>query len=223
MTKLVTTCLLGAGLMAAATTLPQSQAHEGHDGRDHAATQRNEAQGPSNRVIDSPPPFETLDNAPAPGRSPSSSTRDNQRQAPERNWSDPADRRPELSSPRAEASGVRPFSPTAPETFPRHSDNDYYPESRNRDDFANRLWTSPDDSFSYPLDRQDAHLGDYPSPDTLGGWCPHAVQPPRSLHDDRPKSSYFCDRNPYQVDSHLPRDYQREYDCPFASAELRGF
>ena len=55
MTKLLTTCLLGAGLMAAATTLPQSQSHEGHDGHDHAATQRSEAQGPSNRVIDSPP------------------------------------------------------------------------------------------------------------------------------------------------------------------------
>ena len=49
------------------------------------------------------------------------------------------------------ASDVRPFSPTAaPETFPRHSDNDYYPESRNRDDFANRQWTSPDDRFLMP-------------------------------------------------------------------------
>ena len=194
MTKIVTTCLLGAGLMAAATTLPQSQAHEGHDGHDHGTTQRSEPQVPSNRVIQTPPPFETLDNAPSAGRSHGSSTR-NQLQQPEGNWSEPADRRPELSRPRAEGGGVRPFLPTAPETFRRGSENGYYPESRrsrSRDDLSHQPWASPNEGFACPLGRQGAYFGEYPGFRRLpnasprDGWCPHAVQTPRSSHDMPP-------------------------------------
>lgn len=66
--KIIATCLLGAGLMAAVTTLPQSQAHEGHNGHDHGETfsapqeslQQTRPTELSNDVVTSPPPFETL-------------------------------------------------------------------------------------------------------------------------------------------------------------------
>lgn len=73
MTKIITTCLLGAGLMAGATILPQSQAHEGHEGHDHVrpvapsqdTPQQIQPAEPSNGVVTTPPPFETLDSKPA--------------------------------------------------------------------------------------------------------------------------------------------------------------
>jgi len=216
MTKVITTCLLGAGIMTAAATLPQSQAHEGHDGHDHGTTQQTEPQVPSNRVIETPPP-----------NSPGSSTR-NQLQQPKRNWSDAADRRPELFSPGAEGGDSRPFPSTAPETFRRDIGNDYYPESRSPDDFSHGRSVPPTGDFACPLGRRDAYLSDYPSfhgfteRSTPDGWCPYEVQSLDSSHHVRPrdsaaKSSYDLGR--YQYGNQL----SGEYDCPLAGRGFREF
>ena len=233
MTRVITTCLLGMGLMVAATTLPQSQAHEGHDGHDHGTTQSSDPQAPSNRVMETPPPFETLDNAPGQGRSTSSSTR-NQTQQAEGNWSEPADRRPELSRPRAEAGGARTFPPAATETLPRRIDNDDYPASRSRNRFTHQRWAPRSEGFAHPLSSEDAYPGDFlrfrgqRDRDTRDGSCLRAVQPrlPRHeipLHDLSLSSSYSCNVNLYQIDNHLTSDYYTSPDCPFVGGESCGF
>lgn len=67
MGKIIITCLVVAGLFAAAVEMPNTLAHEGHgnhDGHDHGPIEQPKKGEPtdSNAVITSPPPFETLNN-----------------------------------------------------------------------------------------------------------------------------------------------------------------
>jgi len=154
-------------------------------------------------------------------------------QQPKQNRSDPAARRPELLSPRAEGGDIRRFPSAAPKTFRRDFGNDYYPESRSPDDFAHGRSVPPTEDFACPLGERDAYLGDHPSvrgfaePSTLGERCPYEVQwLDDSSHDVRRRhpsyrSSY--DLNRYQHDDRRFRDYHGEYDCPNSGSEYPDF
>ena len=73
MTRTISSVLLGAGLLAGVTAMPSSQAHEGHEGHDHGPTEVVPPQVAPNEkspdIVTTPPPFETLENAPADSRS----------------------------------------------------------------------------------------------------------------------------------------------------------
>ncbi len=127
MTKLFTALLLTVGLFGGAAMLPDSQAHEGHEGHDHGSAQEAPQQvapsEPSPGVMSTPPPFETLDNESA--NSPANPDRSYAReQAPStRDWGQPYDRRFETSeppaTPRMEA-GDRPRLQAPPRTFEQY-------------------------------------------------------------------------------------------------------
>jgi hypothetical protein len=191
MTKIIATCLVGAGLMAAATTLPTSQAHEGHDGHDHGTQEAPQLDDSariaptesSNGVVTSPPPFETLDSNPAPLRPqaalPSASfpeqVRDQQLESGE-DWSQPFEPRLErrdsslqgpLTAPRTEFDDRRSETYSSDQLPP--DAYGLYPESRERDSLAPREPRPWSPRFSQPRSARDLEFySDCPS--SRGSW-----------------------------------------------------
>ena len=111
--------------------MPSSQAHEGHEGHDHGPTEVVPPQVAPNEkspdIVTTPPPFETLGNAPADTRSLPEQNHERNPAAATREWRQPNDRRirtvdPSITPPRE--FGDRPRLQAAPRAF------DEYPRDR---------------------------------------------------------------------------------------------
>ena len=131
MTRIIGTVLLGAGLLAGVTTMPSSEAHEGHEGHDHGPAEvAPERVAPSEKspdIVNTPPPFETLENAPADSSALPEQNYGRERAPSPRDWGQRNDRRlqsiePPIT-PRREFDDL-PRLQTAPRAF------DMYPRNR---------------------------------------------------------------------------------------------
>ena len=114
MTRIISTVLLGAGLLAGVTTMPSSEAHDGHEGHNHGPAEVVPRQftlsEKSPGIVTTPPPFETLEDAPADSRALSEQNYDREQAPTTRDWRQPSD---------------RPFQPSQPPITPQREFDDH--------------------------------------------------------------------------------------------------
>ena len=199
MGKIIITCLVVAGLFAAAVEMPNTLAHEGHgkhDGHDHGAIEEpmKSRSNDSDAVITSPPPFETLDKGSSPRipPAPESVTPDqNQRSYAERDFT--FNDGPPSTLPENE--GSPNGSSFSPDSFDRSKGSIQRRRTQDNGGFRTQRDALP--RFNRPLN------------DLNSEGCTHNFSCPYQMSNDSSRGYLSREQAPYFMTN--------EYNCPYNS------